>query len=128
MDHEIIKGPLDGDRLANAPKLQFAGNVRYEHPLPWNALNLIVQSDFSHRSGHDFKLNPTPLGTRDGYWLADPRVGCSTRGGKVQVYGWVRNLADEAYLFEVSEDLPIDVMQLRGPPRSAGVSIEYHFF
>ncbi len=128
MDHEIIKGQLDGDRLANAPKLQFAGTVLYAHPLPWNGLNFVVQSDFSYRSEHDFKLNPTPLGTQGGYWLANARAGFSTRDEKFQVYGWVRNIADEEHLFEVFEDLPIDIMQLWGAPRSGGVSVQYRFF
>lgn len=127
MDHEIVEGQMDGDRLANAPKFQFAGNVAYRHPLPWHELNLVVQGDFSYRSDFDFKLNPTPLGKTDGYWLAGARAGVSTRDDRIQVFGWVRNLADEEYLVEVFEDLPIDIMQIWGAPRSYGISIQYNF-
>ena len=128
MDHEIIEGQFEGDQLANAPKLQFAGNARYTHPLPWNELNLIVQGDFSYRSSFDFKLNPTPLGVTDGYWLANARVGISTQDERIQVFGWVRNLTDEEYLVEVFEVLPINITQIWGAPRSYGISIQYNFF
>jgi iron complex outermembrane receptor protein len=128
MDHEITKGQLEDDRLANAPKLQFAGNVHYVHPLPWNNLDFIVQGDFSYRSSFDFKLNPTPLGSDDGYWLGNARVGIGTRDERIQVFGWVRNIGDKDYLVEVFEDLPINVMQIWGAPRSYGVSLQYNFF
>ena len=63
------------------------------------------------------------------YWLFGARLAYRTPDEKIEVAGWVDNLADEQYLVDVF-DLTRQfrtILQVYGDPRTFGATISYRF-
>ncbi|MEQ9397018.1 TonB-dependent receptor [Haliea sp.] len=128
IDAEVDSGQLKGQKLANTPERSLSGFARYTTGLGDSGMNGFAQLDFSYRSEVNYRLNQeTGHSTGDGYWLANARAGVSTADEKVNVAFWVRNLTDEEYLVDAFEQLPINILNVWGAPRTYGVSVGYNW-
>ena len=121
-----------GKRVANAPNLTLDANVRYELPHLANGLRPYVQVSDSYQSTEFFENNNYPLQTEPGYSLINMRAGIMSRsdGGRStwEVAAWARNLANKIYRSESFDSGSfIPSQNYYGPPRTYGVSLNYHY-
>lgn len=128
IDAEVVSGQLDGRKLANTPEFQVSGYGRYEDEIGTTGWSAFAHLDFSYRTEVDFRLNSaTGWSIQEGYALANARIGLTAPNQKTSIDLWVRNLTDEEYLVDTFEQLPINVLQVWGAPRTFGVSLRQAF-
>ena len=114
-----------GNKLPNAPETTFNGQARYEWPVApgWTAS---VQAD-AHYSSHVFKeaLN-TPYLAADAYWVYDARAAlASDTGWELAVWG--KNLGDERYVVQATDDGLGMGYRIFNAPRTYGVTLTRRF-
>lgn len=126
-DSSITSGQLKGQTIANTPKFAVSAYLRYTQPLGGN-LNGFAQADYNYRSAVNFRLNSvTGLSRQQGYGLAGLRLGIVTPNDQTSFEVAVKNLSDKAYLVDVFEQLPINVLDVWGAPRQWSVSLSHRF-
>ncbi|MFL5295767.1 MAG: TonB-dependent receptor [Phenylobacterium sp.] len=114
-----------GNKLPNAPDTTFNGQARYEWPVTgdWTAA---VQAG-AHYSSKVFKeaLN-TPYLSASSYWLVDARASlASTKGWELAIWG--KNLGDERYVTQATDDGLGMGYRVFNAPRTYGVSVTKRF-
>jgi len=114
-----------GNKLPNAPDVSFNGQARYAWPLmgDWTAA---VQAG-AHYSSKVFKeaLNTSYL-SAGSYWLVDARASvASTNGWELAVWG--KNLGDEHYVTQATDDGLGMGYRVFNAPRTYGVSVTKRF-
>ncbi|WP_375270413.1 TonB-dependent receptor [Sphingomonas sp.] len=121
---------VSGQRIPGVSKWAFSYGAEYGIPTSFGgaAGNLYLGYDGSYRS--NFSSNPSEsIYTRvDGYSISNVRVGYR-EGGRVNLFGWVRNVFDQDY-FELlatqSGNTGLVVGQ-PGDPRTYGVTFSASF-
>ena len=116
-----------------SPKWNVSGLVRYEWPM-FNG-NVAIQGDANYRSKHFFSLDGDEPVTRDGYTVANARLGWTSGDEKWDVAIAVNNLFDKHYTvqqFDLSGDLFAGgifsmIEEYYGRPRWVRGSINYRF-
>lgn len=116
-----------------SPKWNVSGLVRYEWPM-FNG-NVAIQGDANYRSKHFFSLDGDEPVTRDGYTVANARLGWTSGDEKWDVAIAVNNLFDKHYTvqqFDLSGDLFAGgifsmIEEYYGRPRWVSGSINYRF-
>lgn len=121
-------GPITvpkGNKLPNAPDLTANLQARYEWTVAGD-WTVAVQGG-AHYSDKVFKeaLN-TPYLSADSYWLADARVSVTAPAGW-EVAAWVKNLTDEAYVAQVTDNGVGMGYRVFNAPRTYGVTLSYRF-
>jgi iron complex outermembrane receptor protein len=121
-------GPITvakGNKLPNAPDVTFNGQARYEWALAgdWTAA---IQAG-AHYSSNVFKeaLN-TPYLSADSYWLFDARAAISSSAGW-EVAVWGKNLGDEQYVTQATDNGIGMGYRVFNAPRTYGVSVTKRF-
>jgi iron complex outermembrane receptor protein len=121
-------GPIavpEGNKLPNAPEVSFNGQARYEWPVlgDWTAS---VQAN-AHYSSEVFKeaLN-TPYLKAESYWLVDARAALASRDGW-EVAVWGKNLGDERYVTQATDDGLGMGYRIFNAPRTYGVTVTKRF-
>ncbi|WP_372784750.1 TonB-dependent receptor [Phenylobacterium sp.] len=114
-----------GNKLPNAPDASFNGQARYEWPVTgdWTAA---VQAA-AHYSSKVFKesLN-TPSLSAGSYWLLDARASLASRAGW-EFAVWGKNLGDERYVTQATDDGLGMGYRVFNAPRTYGVSVTKRF-
>jgi len=124
IDTEVVSGQLKGERLANTPKRELSGFARYSNTVGATGLDAFAQLDFSYRSDVSFRLGrETRHSVQGSYWLANLRAGITTADERTTLALWIRNLTNESYLVEAFEQLPINILNVWGAPRTFGLSL-----
>jgi iron complex outermembrane receptor protein len=115
-----------GNKLPNAPGLSFNGSARYEHALG-QALKGAVQFD-AHYSGHVFKesLN-TPYLAADSYWLLNAGAEVSAADDRWTLAVWAKNLTDEKYVAQATNNGIGMGYRIFNAPRTYGVTLTARF-
>jgi iron complex outermembrane receptor protein len=134
LNSRVKDGPYMGKRVANAPNLTLDTNVRYELPRFANGWRPYVQVSDSYQSTEFFENNNFPLQTEPGYSLVNLRVGTMSRSDAQgsprtwDVAAWVHNLTNKIYRTEsFNSGSFIPSQNYYGPPRTFGVSLNYHY-
>ena len=117
---------LSGERLANAPKTNFNGLIRYEYPVTQGGL-IYIQSDFVYESNFSFAIEEQPFVRQEGYWLVNARAGYQTVDKKWDFTVWGKNVFDEEYLASAIDAGLGYVRQAWGKPATYGVSASYRW-
>lgn len=114
-----------GNKLPNAPDTSFNAQGRYEWPLTgdWTAA---VQAG-AHYSSKVFKeaLN-TPYLSAGSYWLVDARASIASPAGW-EFAVWGKNLGDEHYVTQATDDGLGMGYRVFNAPRTYGVSVTKRF-
>lgn len=130
LDSEVVSsedGSLDGMELGQAPEWTFNGLVRYRNSLSGD-LNYYAQVDFNYQSDVFFTINNQAPLSEEAYTLVNARVGINPSNEQWEVALWARNLADKEYKTYALDLSDIGWTQgVWGQPRSAGISVSYHF-
>ncbi len=117
-----------GNRLEAAPAWSFAVLAEYEIPLfGWGAL--VPRYGVNYRS--KAYLDPQMLDpiSQDGYWLHDARIAYRTRGERIELAFWVRNLLDQPYkidAFAIAREFNT-ILEVWGEPRMYGVTLSLNW-
>jgi iron complex outermembrane receptor protein len=121
-------GPIvvkKGNKLPNAPDTTFNGQARYEWPVTsdWTAA---VQAG-AHYSSKVFKeaLN-TPYLSAGSYWIVDARASLASPAGW-EIAVWGKNLGDEHYVTQATDDGLGMGYRVFNAPRTYGVSVTKRF-
>ena len=121
-------GPIavvKGNKLPNAPDVTFNGQARYEWAVggDWTAA---VQGG-AHYSSKVFKeaLN-TPYLSADSYWLFDARASVTSPAGW-EFAVWGKNLSDEQYVTQATDNGIGMGYRVFNAPRTYGVSVTKRF-
>jgi len=121
-------GPIvvpKGNKLPNAPDVNFIGQARYEWEVAagWTAS---IQGN-AHYSSKVFKeaLN-TPYLSADSYWIFDARAALASRDGW-EIAIWGKNLGDEQYVTQATDDGLGMGYRIFNAPRTYGVTITKRF-
>lgn len=114
-----------GNRLPNAAETTFSGSARYEWQVAdgWTAS---IQGS-GHYSGEVFKeaLNTAYL-SADSYWLFDARAALAADSGW-EVSIWGRNLGDERYVAQATDNGLGMGYRIFNAPRTVGVTLTKTF-
>jgi iron complex outermembrane recepter protein len=118
---------LSGARLANAPRFQMSGSIRYEAPLS-ASLSLAGLIDVSHTGFRYFDTNNNPLTSGQGYWVVGGRLLLSNPHNGLVLSVFARNLLDAEYVTNVFDlsDFGYNVRNF-GMPRTFGVELRKAF-
>lgn len=121
-------GPIvvrKGNKLPNAPDTTFNGGARYDWPVMagWTA----SVSGQAHYSSKVFKeaLNTAYL-SADSYWLVDARAALSSASGW-EIAVWGKNLGDEQYVTNATDDGLGMGYRIFNAPRTWGVTVTKRF-
>lgn len=125
-DYVVSGTDLSGNELANSPKSNYNGMIRYAWAL--NQGDLYVLADFSYQDEMFFDTFNNPLLVGNSYGLINGRVGFRSADDSWGVSIWGKNLADEEYeelIFDFS-DLGYNLLSY-GQPRTYGITLDYRF-
>jgi len=115
-----------GNHLPDAPTLSFNSQIGYEHPMAsgWLAS---VQVGADH-AGSVFKeaLN-VPYLSASAYWVFDARLAVGSADRTWDVAMWGRNLSDERYVVQATDNAIGMGYRVFNAPRTYGVSATYRF-
>jgi iron complex outermembrane receptor protein len=121
-------GPIvvpKGNKLPNAADVTFNANARYEWALTatWTAS---LQAS-AHYSSSVFKeaLN-TPYLSAGAYWIVDARAAVASRSGW-ELAAWAKNLGDEQYVAQATDDGLGMGYRIFNAPRTYGVTLTKRF-
>ncbi|GAA5047953.1 TonB-dependent receptor [Erythrobacter westpacificensis] len=124
-DNQVI--PYEGTRLEFAPT--WSGNVfgSYDVDLSSN-FALKLTADYNFRTAQRIGEVPVDEALRgiDGYGIANGRIELSSYDGW-GVALWGKNLLDETYSTDATNDGVGDFYRVYGEPRSVGVSLSYEW-
>lgn len=131
-----------GNRLPNTPRFKLSGSLEYTVELgrfgsirPRYDFSWTDDIFFDPSQGRgapneqDFIFMPQYAVGQKAYWLHDIVITYATPDGRIEVAGWVRNIADEVYrvgAFDVSVAAGM-VNSLIGDPRTYGMSLRVDF-
>ena len=89
-----------GNSLISAPDWNFSGLVEYELTLPkeWGAL--VPHFDFSWRSKVHHRPDDLDRLSQPAYWLLNARLAYRSPDQRLEIAGWVQNLANQEYLVD----------------------------
>lgn len=119
--------PLDGKRLANAPRFTFVGMVEYKLPV-FGEDNIDLRWNSNYRSQQYFDSTNDPYIQQAGYWLHNLNVAYQSHNGwELGLY--VRNLTGTKYNVTATDlSSPFGFIEpVAGMPRTYGVEVSAHF-
>lgn len=107
LDTEVTESSLPdvavGNRLGNAPELQFNASLSYEWPLD-NGNLLQAMFTASYQDDVNYSITGNPNQVQDAYWLANARLSMVAENGRWSLSIWAKNLGDEEYFGEIFSD------------------------
>ena len=115
-----------GNKLPDAPAVTFNASARYERPLGASLIGAI-QFD-AHYEDAVFKeaLN-TPYLNADAHWIENAEASLSTANRAWTASLWVKNLSNEAYVTQATDDGLGMGYRIFNPPRTFGATISHRF-
>lgn len=124
--------PIEGFDRGAAPEFSYSLLGRYEIPL--DTLRLSLQADYSWRGDREGSsglplsiIERTLYDQLDAYGLLGARVTLADAGGRWEAAAFGRNLTDERYWANVTNDDIASWIALPGEPRSFGVQFRYRW-
>ncbi|MBN7797589.1 TonB-dependent receptor [Parahaliea mediterranea] len=125
---ELRGEDLSGNQLINAPQLTFNARVAWTlAELEAGHVDLTVDAIYSDEQYFD-AFNSRHA-RQAGYWVSNARLAFSTRGNKLELGAWIKNIANEEYvtsLLDLQASFNFDYAH-RGPARAAGLDLRYRF-
>lgn len=137
--------PVDytGNTMVGAPRWSMSASVQYEMPLDGGSRNFGVLTPrfsasfkddvfFDVAEGRGVRDTPAtpnlPTGTigQDAYWVFNTSVTWSLPDDRLEIRGWVKNLADKAYRvqsFDLTDPSFNVVIDAYAPPRTMGITV-----
>ncbi len=115
-----------GNKLPDAPDVTFNGLARYDIPLPDGFLATLQVE--THYNAAVFKeaLN-TPYLSAGAYWLLNARASIAKDEDGWELALWGKNLTDEQYVSQVTDDGDTDGYRVFGAPRTYGLTLTHNF-
>ena len=125
-----IPSPVGGFRereMVAAPDFAVNALIRYQ----WPAFNghLAVQAWANYQKGIYYDIQNVPVSFEDGYTVTNLRASYTSGGERLELAAFVYNLTEEEYLsytFDFTGVFGFN-QQAYGPPRWAGVTLQYNF-
>lgn len=107
LNTEVTKSSLPdvavGNRLGNAPELQFNTSISYEKPIDnGNILRASLSTSFQDDVNYSITGNPNQI--QAAYWLTNARLSIVLAHGRWSVSIWGKNLGNEEYFGEIFSD------------------------
>jgi len=124
-DNQVI--PYEGTRLEFAPT--WSGNLFASYDVDLSSdFALKLTADYNFRTAQRIGEVPVDEALRgiDGYGIANGRIELSSYDGW-GVAVWGKNLLDETYSTDATNDGVGDFYRVYGEPRSVGVSLSYEW-
>ena len=129
LDTEVTESSLPdvavGNRLGNAPEVQFNTSLAYEWPIG-NGNRVRAMFAASYQGDVNYSITGNPNQVQDAYWLANARVGFGPDDGRWTVSVWGKNLGDEAYFGEIFSDGALAV-GFPAAPRTVGLTANFRW-
>ena len=122
------RAAFDGNKLPNAPELQFTAGARYEVPVSTD-WSFAIQGDLKYAGDSERVVPNSAFGHTDSYTIANLRIALLQPNGPWEFAIWSRNVTDEEYFieaFEVFDPLGATA-KLAGAPQTWGISANYLF-
>jgi iron complex outermembrane receptor protein len=115
-----------GNKLPNAPEVNFNGLVRYDIPVS-NLFSLALQTDFKYQSEMFRSADNDPLTAADAHFLVNGRIALTPRSRRWEVALWGKNLGDEDFVYS-GFNVPIlgIVNEIYNAPRTFGLSFAWN--
>jgi outer membrane receptor protein involved in Fe transport len=116
---------LPGARLTNAPLWTVTNSFTYKKSLMGGAAEGLAYIDFRYVSDQNTGSDLAPAKIQPGYFLVNGRVGLSSKGDRVGIEVWGRNLFDQEYA-QIMFDQPLQTGAFGaflGDPRTYGVTL-----
>ena len=120
---------LSGNRLARAPKWQFALSGNYRIPLG-NALEANLRADYQWQSRIYFSFFNHPLNSQESYGLLNLYASVGREDGRWRLAAFARNVTDEFYVTYAESNVSLGFPSVGGAighPRTYGLSAEFGF-
>lgn len=129
LDTEVTESSLPdvavGNRLGNAPEVQFNTSMAYEWPIG-NGNRVRAMFAASYQGDVNYSVTGNPNQVQHAYWLANARVGFGPDDGRWTVSVWGKNLGDEAYFGEIFSDGALAV-GFPAAPRTVGLTANFRW-
>ena len=93
---------LAGFRPAQAPEWKLSVNSEYT-PALTSSLQGVLQIAYTYQSEFNFGINADPETVQDAYGIANLSLGVRDNDGRWEVAGFVNNLFDKLYYFNVND-------------------------
>jgi iron complex outermembrane receptor protein len=120
---------LTGNRLPQAPNLQFGLSGEYSFPIS-GRLGITARADYKWQNDIYFDLFNNPLNTQHAYGLLNGSLSIETLDEKWSLAAFARNAFDKRYVSQsltaASDTVPARVGQL-GTPREYGLALSHRF-
>jgi outer membrane receptor protein involved in Fe transport len=117
---------VSGEQFPLTPKWQLSGDAEYRTAINDN-LEGFVGGNFSYQSKQNSGLGELPDLAIDGYALFDARLGVKSLDKTWRASLFVRNLTNKSYVTYVSSASPTLLAQLRGQPRTYGLTLGFSY-
>lgn len=111
--------------LANAPRWQFNGTVRYQWGLN-SRIDAFVSGSMTYQSDSPSRLGELPGYEIPAYELVDLVAGIQSRSGGWSAYMWGRNVFDKVYVATERSGIDTDILYM-GRPRTFGVTARFSY-
>ena len=114
-------GTVRDTELPNAPSFSASAQARYEWSVGSGG-NMFVLLAGSYRTHTYAEIENNPVQRVEGYFLADGRVGFTTKGGRLEVGASANNIFNKQYFTFIGAVSSIGIaQQFPGRPRGLGV-------
>jgi iron complex outermembrane receptor protein len=120
-DGPQTQGDASGNRLIYAPEISF--NVTASYRIPSSIGEFQIDGALSYRD--DVFVSADNRFMIPGYWLGNASVGWTSTDGRFGLRAWVRNLFNEDYYANRTEQALGDIQYL-APPRTFGLTASLH--
>jgi iron complex outermembrane receptor protein len=121
LDGPQTVGDATGNRLIFAPEISFNTSVNYR--IPSSIGEFQIDGTISYRD--DVFVSADNRLAIPGYWLANASIGWTSTSGRVGLRVWARNLFNEDYYANRTEQALGDIQYL-APPRTFGITASLH--
>lgn len=118
---------FDGNRIANTPEFSVSALARYDFDIT-DTMAAFVQGSVAMKSDIFFSTENDRIVSQDGYALVNARAGVSFDDGKYKLSVFGTNLADKAYLTNVTDLTDFGFYsRYFGQPRQIGVELAVEY-
>jgi iron complex outermembrane receptor protein len=121
LDGPQTVGDATGNRLIFAPEISFNTSVNYR--IPSSIGEFQIDGTISYRD--DVFVSADNRLEIPGYWLANASIGWTSTSGRFGLRVWARNLFNEDYYANRTEQALGDIQYL-APPRTFGITASLH--
>ncbi|MCC7410831.1 MAG: TonB-dependent receptor [Gammaproteobacteria bacterium] len=128
VNFQSIVGDASGNKLPEAPEIDFSGIVHYERPFRFG--NWFVRGEFSYTSERFYNSAENPkVSSGGGNEQVNAKVGWISQDESWKVTLWVNNVTDTQYVaraLDLADGFGF-VSNWFSDPRTYGAQVAYHF-